>query len=160
MSQTRPRRAAITALAIVALLASGCGSGGHTASASGATRRTPPATGLSVTAYIIKVSELGKPIEAASGPFFHAAAADAVRLHAARALQRAYATAARRLAAIRPPTVAAIAQRNLIGAWSTAAADLARVIDHRPFRYGQAYAVAAAEEQPTASAADAVLTLP
>lgn len=160
MNSNPIRLAAATGLLTAALLIGGCGSSSHTTSTHNAARSGGSAAQPSVTAYINSVTSLQKAIPAASDPFFHGPAVEAARQRAARNLQQAYATAARRLSAMTPPTVAAAAQRHLVMAWSSAAASLARVIDHRPFEYGHAYEVAVAEEQPTENAYDEILTLP
>ncbi len=159
---TNPARfATATALAAAALLAAGCGSNSNTVSSRHATRTTGgSAAQTSVAQYIKAVTALQAPIQAAASSFFHAPTLTATRLRAGRELQHAYANAAHGLSATRPPTVAAAAHGRLLKAWSNVAASLAKTVEHKPFRYGNAYTIAAAAEQPTANAYNDILTLP
>jgi hypothetical protein len=160
MTRSQLLRSTTAAMATSALLISGCGETGHaTTSAAAAGNRTSTAQ-VSVNAYINSVTALERPIQAAASTFFHAPNVQAARVRAARTLRHAYTTAVNRLSAITPPTVALAAHKRLISTWSTAAASLTRVLDRRPFSYPRAYAIGAAQERPTASAYDDILTLP
>jgi hypothetical protein len=160
MNTNRVRFAAATGLAVAALLVAGCGSSSDTVSSHHATRTSSSAAQTSVAQYIKAVTKLQTPIQAAASSFFHAPTATAARLRAGHKLQQAYATAAHGLLAMKPPTVAATAQGRLVKVWGGVAASLAKVIDHRPFQYSKGYTIAAAAEQPTASAYNDILTLP
>jgi hypothetical protein len=160
MNRSPVRFAAATGLAAVALLVAGCGSSTNTASSHHATRASGSAAQASVAQYIKAVTALQDPIQPAASSFFHAPTATATRSRAGRKLQQAYATAAHGLSAMTPPTVAAAAQGRLVKVWSSVGASLAKVLDHQPFRYAKAWKIAAAAEQPTASAYNDILTLP
>jgi hypothetical protein len=157
---TNPGRFAAATVAVAALLAAGCGSSSNTTNTRHATRTSGSAAQTSVAQYIKAVTALQAPIQAAASSFFHAPTVTAIRLRAGRKLQQAYTTAAHGLSAMTPPTVAAAAQGRLIKVWRSVGASVAKVVDHHPFRYAKAYEVAAAAEQPTASAYNDILTLP
>ena len=160
MNRSRLRRAATASLAGAALLTSGCGSSGAKTTTTRGSHSGSSTTQASVGSYINSVTRLEKPIENAASDFFHSPHTPAVQLRLATALHTAYANGARQLSNMTPPSVAIAAQRNLVNAWSSVAAQLANVTNRRPFSYSRAYSVAAAAEQPTAGAYSTILTLP
>jgi hypothetical protein len=159
MNRSRSLAAAISSLATAAVLISGCASNG-TGTGTGRAASSSTRTSHSVLSYIDSVTRLEKPVEAAAGDFFHSPHAPAAQLRRANALRNAYATGARRLSTMTPPTVGVAAQRTLVNTWSRVARQLAKVTHRRPFSYSRAFGVAEAAEQPTSSAYSAILTLP
>ncbi len=159
MKRRNLTRATTTGLAILALLIAGCGSNTKQPPTSRVTAATTSNT-RDPGRYINAVSAIQRPIPAAASQFFHSPRVRAAEMRFTIAYRDACITAVHRLSKITPPAIATTAQRNLIAVWSSVASHLTQVIQHRPFDYGQAYAVGLAAEPQTNAAYNAILTLP
>jgi len=125
----------LVVLSIATTMASGCG-GKHEPEARSESSR--PAAASAVAEYLDAVTAIHEMTIAARRRYFRGSEDPSrviVQVHGAQA---AYAKAARRMAALRPPTAAARVHRQLTTIYGAAADKLARVLARKPFNPGRA----------------------
>jgi hypothetical protein len=129
------------AATVAALAAAGCGGSGSGHSKKAAATR--PAA-MSVKQYLASISAITHPIDEANSRYFHGSTAAAAKRRNLQGVRAAYATAARRLAALRPPAAAVVKQGRLVALYRATAQQLGQVLGAHRFSSDRANSIAIA----------------